>query len=841
MPPPNIPTGPRGAASKRGGRGGFQAHQTQPPRWAATQQATASPVATPQSPSAASAQQSSVYTPAAPGSTSSQSQSRARSESTSAASPLALNGAASPSPSNGMVAESDKDGASVSAKKEGASLKEKDESVAAESAEESDDMDMGSDDEDDFTGKTPLAQIQNSQVFYGRRGRGGRGGLVATRGRGLVEVEPDKFEETSAILETLDTIGMPYVFISRVASMSSQINVGAIRRHFGCFLPLWVRSDAQGWYVAFNSKDAANRCKMVLDKANLSGFQISIAVKPPLSGVTDRRAVARPSRSQAEIKKPTRKRPKITWTDEELAEAASEIILKELGDVFSRDLKNRVVNPFVSEFLGPSGSGGKFLSNPPSNLIAPRGPRYRRRDEDEEIEEGEVDVDGRVRDETNLASSASGSALPSFKKKQVKQPPAPKQPLENSKLSKWSLAPSSLPPGPPPGPPPLSAQEQQREMGDKVIAAAYAKIQERKAQLEAEAEQKQVASVEEMRKEMEKDEDLQNQVVAEAHAQAEQEKQLLENLEAEAPVTKKRGGKKAKGKKGKKEEVEAGPLIEQVDTPMEVVNDGVPESEKALLEKLKQVETMTPPTIDVSRPRSPTPDPFEIGIAETDEDLYYVQIALERMCAGEAVVPEGAGDNAGLVAGLAPSAAGAAGSGEGLNLGQRVHSSGSARTQGFYRIPPSQKAAHLPDRNTATVDASTVSNHALASARNNRADSRKVLLGIEQHKKDTATDTDILKFNQLGSRKKQLRFSKSPIHDWGLYAMELIPAGDMVIEYVGEVVRQQVADNREKQYERQVSKEDSRDESRFTLFPPNDAHPALRTGWPSYLSIILPG
>jgi len=35
-----------------------------------------------------------------------------------------------------------------------------------------------------------------------------------------------------------------------------------------------------------------------------------------------------------------------------------------------------------------------------------------------------------------------------------------------------------------------------------------------------------------------------------------------------------------------------------------------------------------------------------------------------------------------------------------------------------------------------------------------------------------------------------------------LYAMELIPAGDMVIEYVGEIVRQQVADHREKMYER---------------------------------------
>ena len=36
-------------------------------------------------------------------------------------------------------------------------------------------------------------------------------------------------------------------------------------------------------------------------------------------------------------------------------------------------------------------------------------------------------------------------------------------------------------------------------------------------------------------------------------------------------------------------------------------------------------------------------------------------------------------------------------------------------------------------------------------------------------------------------------------------AMEVIPPGDMVIEYVGEIVRQQVADHREKMYERAVS------------------------------------
>lgn len=50
-------------------------------------------------------------------------------------------------------------------------------------------------------------------------------------------------------------------------------------------------------------------------------------------------------------------------------------------------------------------------------------------------------------------------------------------------------------------------------------------------------------------------------------------------------------------------------------------------------------------------------------------------------------------------------------------------------------------------------------------------------------------------------RKKQLRFAKSSIHDWGLFALEPIAAEEMVIEYVGEMVRQSVADLREKHYE----------------------------------------
>lgn len=53
----------------------------------------------------------------------------------------------------------------------------------------------------------------------------------------------------------------------------------------------------------------------------------------------------------------------------------------------------------------------------------------------------------------------------------------------------------------------------------------------------------------------------------------------------------------------------------------------------------------------------------------------------------------------------------------------------------------------------------------------------------------------------LQLRKKQLKFARSGIHDWGLFALEPIAADEMVIEYVGESLRQSLADLREKKYE----------------------------------------
>ena len=43
---------------------------------------------------------------------------------------------------------------------------------------------------------------------------------------------------------------------------------------------------------------------------------------------------------------------------------------------------------------------------------------------------------------------------------------------------------------------------------------------------------------------------------------------------------------------------------------------------------------------------------------------------------------------------------------------------------------------------------------------------------MELHKKETATDTDVLKYNQLKTRKKQLTFARSGIEGYGLFALE---------------------------------------------------------------------
>ncbi|XP_020090722.1 histone-lysine N-methyltransferase ATXR7 isoform X2 [Ananas comosus] len=80
------------------------------------------------------------------------------------------------------------------------------------------------------------------------------------------------------------------------------------------------------------------------------------------------------------------------------------------------------------------------------------------------------------------------------------------------------------------------------------------------------------------------------------------------------------------------------------------------------------------------------------------------------------------------------------------------------------------------------------------SARTNRVKLRNLLAAAE--------GAELLKINQLKARKKRLCFQRSKIHDWGLVALEPIDAEDFVIEYVGELIRRQISDIREHQYEK---------------------------------------
>lgn len=229
--------------------------------------------------------------------------------------------------------------------------------------------------------------------------------------------------------------------------------------------------------------------------------------------------------------------------------------------------------------------------------------------------------------------------------------------------------------------------------------------------------------------------------------------------------------------------------------------------------RLPTAEELSPPLAPVDRKiesiaaeceQSPSVDPISLGVALDDEELFFLKAGLARR-RGEEIIP-------------APHPPPEPVPATSKSSQLRVHRTGSARSEGYYKIPEALKSTYLPQRNRAMVldepnktranaEAAgltvTAPATASASSRSNRINTRRLVQGMEQANKAMGdTQSTQLQFNQLRARKKQLIFARSPIHDWGLYAMEAIPQGEMVIEYVGEVIRAQVADKREKWYER---------------------------------------
>ncbi|KAK0263475.1 hypothetical protein B0A54_00833 [Friedmanniomyces endolithicus] len=150
---------------------------------------------------------------------------------------------------------------------------------------------------------------------------------------------------------------------------------------------------------------------------------------------------------------------------------------------------------------------------------------------------------------------------------------------------------------------------------------------------------------------------------------------------------------------------------------------------------------------------------------------------------------------------------------------------GSARTEGVKKILNEEKSKYLPHRIKvqrareerqaqatanpgAVVEATKITAAekmaSTATSRSNRVNNRRLVNDINLQKQTLASDADVaVRFNQLKKRRKLVKFDRSAIHGWGLYAEENIGQNEMIIEYVGEKVRQKVADMREIRYEKQ--------------------------------------
>jgi hypothetical protein len=123
--------------------------------------------------------------------------------------------------------------------------------------------------------------------------------------------------------------------------------------------------------------------------------------------------------------------------------------------------------------------------------------------------------------------------------------------------------------------------------------------------------------------------------------------------------------------------------------------------------------------------------------------------------------------------------------------------SGCIRCEPYVKRKQSEKAKYKARAKTASNSASLSlaqpQQPSKSNARAVRQEYRRAIAGIP---------SEIMKFSQLKTRKKRLKFSRSQIHEWGLFALEPIEPHDMAIEYIGEIIRQKVADVREKRYEK---------------------------------------
>ncbi|CCF52904.1 hypothetical protein NDA11_003259 [Ustilago hordei] len=620
---------------------------------------------------------------------------------------------------------------------------------------------------------------------------------------------------TAEIIETLRKSQLPYAFIPK--PKACDIAAEVVEANMNGPKLRWLREGDTGWYAAFETAQDARTCRFLNETISVANYTLQVEIrsppsktphpseqqKPVSSGVAPPHGVVRtagpagvPLRKALDVGlRPLtlEEKSKLEWAPVDLKEAVFRMLQKELVDVFVRDVKNRVVAPHLTAYLKPDNEGGQILAKavvkkpPVLSKAVDHVPKVSRAEGDARLPSFRKTASVKSKKKFSDADDVSSKTKPDRA--------AAKRNRDATGRSKSQRVKD------------MASTDDESEDDGRDLAAS--KRHDSRSKSKSAAKRRGAAAwlLSSSDEEAETEDgatmvdDTSRSVSASVEpASVEQQDEDLGAKSNKKTKAKLEAATKKKGTAAAKKSAKTAPMLAELelDAVMDAQLDDSEETawpETEIPSKAIKAAKTKPAKVPIKAKPLPE-DPFDAGLVEDVEDLYYLRMALGRLHNGEPITEDVWPDEAELEA-EAEEAAIAAGA-------PPKHQTGSARTEGMYRIPPEHKAAHLPDRNKATEEVDSSSNaHVLQSARNNRADSRRLVLGIEQHKRETATDTDIFKFNQLRTRKKQLKFAKSPIHDWGLYAMEYIPAGDMVIEYVGEMVRQQVADNREKQYERQ--------------------------------------
>ncbi|CAJ0587761.1 unnamed protein product, partial [Mesorhabditis spiculigera] len=131
-------------------------------------------------------------------------------------------------------------------------------------------------------------------------------------------------------------------------------------------------------------------------------------------------------------------------------------------------------------------------------------------------------------------------------------------------------------------------------------------------------------------------------------------------------------------------------------------------------------------------------------------------------------------------------------------IGVMPHKSGSARTERYEKMTSKQKRSLIrrPEgpadlRTDLSHQDETIVRHAANMTREQKQLNRRLRADC---------NSDLFKTNMLNYRKKMIKFARSKIHGWGLYAMEDIAQDDLIVEYVGQKIRSQIAEEREVAY-----------------------------------------